>query len=157
VAGDRAFLLAVYSSTRTLELAVVPWGDEQKAAFLESQFAAQDAYWRQQRPQASWSVIEIDGVAAGRLYVDRTASEIRIVDIALLPEFRGAGIGTTLLEAVLAEADAGGLPVTVHVEQTNRARRLYERLDFVRIGETGVYDLYERRPAGGATPRRERK
>jgi ribosomal protein S18 acetylase RimI-like enzyme len=155
--GDGEFLLAVYASTRLDELAAVPWSDEQREAFLRAQFAAQDAYWRQQRPNATWDVIEVDGRPAGRLYVERLAGEIRIVDIALLAEFRGCGIGTELLNDVLAEGDAGDLPVTIHVEQSNRARGLYERLGFTRIGGTGVYDLYERRPAGGGKPDGERR
>lgn len=144
---DRDFLVHVYASTRADELAVVPWTDEQRAAFVLSQFNAQDTYWRQQRPAASRSIIEVAGRPAGRLYVDRTAQEIRIVDIALVAEFRGDGIGTELLRGLLAEGDAAGLPVTIHVEQGNRARRLYERLGFTKVADAGAYDLCERRPA----------
>jgi ribosomal protein S18 acetylase RimI-like enzyme len=149
---DAELLLAVYASTRAEELAAVSWSESQRAAFLRSQFVAQDAYWRAQRQNATWDVIEVDGRPAGRLYVDRLAEEIRIVDITLLAELRGAGIGAGLLAQVLDEGDAAGLPVTIHVEQSNRARHLYERLGFERIGGTGVYDLYERRPPGGARP-----
>ena len=142
---DRESLLRVYASTREEELSVVPWTPEQLAAFVRSQFDAQDAYWSQQRPHAMRAVIELDGRPAGRLYVDRTPVEIRIVDIALLPECRGRGIGGGLLRDLIAEGDAVGLPLTIHVEQGNRARRLYERLGFEPISNAGVYDLYERR------------
>ena len=59
------------------------------------------------------------------------------MDIALLPEYRGRGIGTALLEELLVEADATGRRVTIHVERFNPARRLYERLGFVEAGDPG--------------------
>jgi ribosomal protein S18 acetylase RimI-like enzyme len=145
--GDDELLLRVYASTRELELAAVAWSDEQRDAFLRQQCSAQATHWRQARPDARWDVIEVDGHAAGRLYVDRAPDEIRIVDIALLPEFRGAGIGTALLREILAEADERGVSVTLHVERANRARHLYERLGFLCTATSDVYDLYERRPA----------
>lgn len=142
--ADSDALLRVYASTRAEELAVVAWAPGQLEAFLRMQFEAQDSYWREQRPDAIFSVIEIDGTVAGRLYVDRCEDEIRIVDIALLPEFRGQGIGSALLRPILDEGDERGVPVTIHVECENRARSLYERLGFHQISTTGVYDLLER-------------
>lgn len=144
--ADRAFLLEVYASTRTEELAVVPWTDAQRAAFLEQQFTAQDSYWRTIRPDAAYDVIEEAGTPVGRLYVDRTPQEFRVVDIALIPAARGRGIGEGLLRGVLDEAGRAGRPVTIHVERGNRARALYERLGFLPAGSTGVHDLLECRP-----------
>jgi ribosomal protein S18 acetylase RimI-like enzyme len=93
-------------------------------------------------------VIEVDGTPAGRLYVHRREREIRLMDIALLPEFRGSGLGTALLSGLFAEAAAAGKTVTIHVEMYNPALRLYERLGFKKIGEHGVYHLMEWTPAG---------
>ena len=90
-------------------------------------------------------VVLVDGVPAGRLYVDRTADEIRVVDITLLPEHRGAGVGESLLEPILDEGDRDGLPVTIHVERHNPALRLYDRLGFEVVDDLGVY-LFLRRP-----------
>ena len=140
---DAEFLLAVYASTREEELSVVAWSDEQREAFLRQQFTAQDTYWRGLRPNADWDVIEVDARLAGRFYVDRMENEIRIVDIALAPEFRDMGIGSALIADVLAEGQRSGRPVTIHVERGNRARALYERIGFVQIDSTGVYDLLE--------------
>ena len=92
---DREFLLSVYASTRTEELTPVPWTDEQKAAFLRMQFDAQDAHYRAHYEGATYEVIEVDGLPAGRLYVHRRPKEIRLVDIALLPRFRGSIRGFT--------------------------------------------------------------
>jgi GNAT superfamily N-acetyltransferase len=126
---------------------VVRWDDARKEAFLRMQFDVQDRSYREQNPDGSFDVIAVDGVPAGRLYVSRRASEIRIVDIALLPEHRGAGIGTGLLRELIAEGERSGKPVTIHVERGNRARTLYERLGFAEVAENGVYVLMER-PAG---------
>lgn len=151
MARDRELLLRVYGASRAEELAVVAWSDGQLEAFLEQQFTAQDTYWAQQRPDTDRAVIVVDGQDAGRLYVDRSDDvEIRIVDIALLPEHRGAGVGGRLLRDILAEGDSRGLPVTIHVERGNRARALYARLGFVPISPAGAYDLYERRPKAAA-------
>jgi ribosomal protein S18 acetylase RimI-like enzyme len=144
--GDRAFLAEVYASTRADELAMLPWSDEQKAAFLAHQFEAQDTHYRAHYDGAAFDVIEVDGERAGRLYVHRGAREIRIVDIALAPAFRGRGLGTGLLRALIAEADSGGRTLSIHVEMKNRARRLYERLGFRAVGEHGPYVRMERPP-----------
>ena len=146
-AGDRELLYRVYASTRADELAVVPWDDAQKDAFLRRQFDAQDQWYREQYPRASFEVIVVDGEPAGRLYLNRGDAEIRIVDIALLPEHRGHGIGASLLRDLLAEADAAGRRVTIHVERLNPALRLYERLGFSVAEDKGVYLFLERPPA----------
>ncbi len=129
-AEDLPFLERLYASTRTAELALAGWSEEQQAAFVRSQFALQTSHYATHFPDASRELVTVDGVAAGRLYVGRGPARIHIVDIALLPEFRGAGIGTRLLEEVLREAEGRGVPVTLHVERHNPAMRLYERLGF---------------------------
>jgi ribosomal protein S18 acetylase RimI-like enzyme len=111
------------------------------------QFDAQDAWWHENYAEATFDVILADGEPAGRLYVHRGRSEIRIVDIALVPEHRGNGIGTRLLEELLAEGDAGGKSLTIHVERMNPALRLYERLGFSVAEDKGVYLFLERPPA----------
>jgi ribosomal protein S18 acetylase RimI-like enzyme len=145
--ADSEFLLRVYASTRSEELAPVPWSDEQKDAFLRQQFEAQRAYWNEHYASADLAIVEIDGEPAGRFYVNRGQDEIRLVDIALLPEYRKGGIGTGLIRELLAEAETRGLPVTIHVEVGNPARKLYERLGFERVADRGVYILMQWRPA----------
>jgi ribosomal protein S18 acetylase RimI-like enzyme len=147
--ADRDLLLEVYASTRADELAVLPWDDATKRAFVEQQFHAQDVHYRRYFADATREVIEVDGQPAGRLYVHRQDHEILIVDIALLPAFRGRGMGTELLRALMAEADASGRKLSIHVEMNNPARSLYDRLGFRPAGEHGVYVLMERPPAPG--------
>src|SRR3954466_9874315 len=91
---DDAFLARVYASSRSEELAVTGWPEELKANFCRNQFDAQSAYYSTNYPGAAFQVIERDGWPVGRLYVDRWEEEIRIIDITLLPEFRGTGVGT---------------------------------------------------------------
>lgn len=138
-AEDDEFQLELYATTRAEELAIVPWTVEQRAAFLRMQFAAQTTSYRMRFPAAEWSIILRDGVRAGRLIVERGPAEIRLIDIALLPEHRGLGTGTTLVTALQAEAARENKPLRLHVEARNRARRLYERLRFRPLAQRGLY------------------
>lgn len=144
VPEDRPFLLRVYAGTRDVELEPVPWTGEQKAAFLAQQFAAQTADYERRHGDASFDVILVAGVPAGRLIVTRSETAMHVVDIALLPEHRGHGIGTRLLRELIAEA--GSRPLSIHVEIMNPARALYDRLGFVPVSEHGMHVLMERRP-----------
>jgi GNAT superfamily N-acetyltransferase len=144
--ADELFLLDLYASTRAEELAQVPWTDEQKATFIAMQFRAQSAHYAQHYPGAQWAIALADDAPAGRLYVWRTESEIRIMDLTMIPVFRGRGIGTLLLSSLAAESDATGVPLTIHVERGNPARRLYERLGFVEAEDKGVYVFLRRAP-----------
>lgn len=137
--GDAEFLRLLYASTRDAELALVDWDDAGRAAFLRMQFEAQDRHYRAQFPEARFDVIEREGRPIGRLYVDRSPDEIRVIDIALLPEHRRRGIGTALLRAILEESVRGGRPVRLHVERTSPAARFYERLGFVSLDEGPIY------------------
>ncbi|SRR6266403_1681685 len=138
---DDSFLAGVYASSRAKELAVTGWSEEQKEIFCRRQFDAQSAYYAATYPEASFQIIERDGVSIGRLYVARWEKEIRIIDITLLPEFRGSGIGTKLLRKLQDEARSAGKSLTIHVERFNPALRLYERLEFQQIEDKGVYLL----------------
>jgi ribosomal protein S18 acetylase RimI-like enzyme len=145
---DDSFLRRLFASTRAEELAITGWNDEQKAAFCRMQFDAQSAHYRKHYADASFDVIERDGEAAGRLLVWRSEKEILIVDIALLPEHRGAGIGTRFLRELQEEARSAGKPLTIHVERYNPALRLYERLGFKTVEEQEVYLLMHWGSAG---------
>jgi ribosomal protein S18 acetylase RimI-like enzyme len=146
--ADREFLLELYAGTREEELAQVHWEEGAKATFLEHQFSAQDRHYRSNYPGATLDVIEVDGERAGRLYVYRGEDDIRIMDIAVAPEFRGRGIGTRLVEGLMAEARASRRTLSIHVEMQNPARSLYDRLGFVPVGEHGIYVLMEWRDQG---------
>ena len=147
---DDSFLACLYASTRADELAITGWSAEQKAMFCRIQFAAQTADYRANYPGATFQIIERNGVPAGRLLVSRSEEDILVIDIALLPEHRGAGIGTKLLRELQDEAKAAGKALTIHVERFNPALRLYERLGFKQVEEKGVYLLMEWRGDGAS-------
>jgi ribosomal protein S18 acetylase RimI-like enzyme len=143
---DAEMLYRIYASTRESELAVVPWDEAAKEAFLRMQFTAQDTYYRANWPQASYDLIVSGEQVLGRLYVDRGEAVWQVLDIALLPQYRGQGIGTRLLGDVLAEAAGAAKPVQIYVERFNPARHLYDRLGFRQVEEQEVYLLLERPP-----------
>ena len=138
--ADEALLRRIYASTRAEEMVRVPWSAAEKQRFLEMQFEAQDRAYRENYPDADCAILLVGGRAAGRLYLHETAEACRVVDISLLPECRGRGIGAAILREVQRQAAAAGRGVTLHVEASNRARRLYERLGFRLTGAVnGTY------------------
>jgi len=145
-AADIDFLYSVYASTRAEEMTRVDWTIEQQEAFLHMQFRAQTQFYVENYPGAEFQVIMLNDQPVGRLYIHRRDSEIRIMDIALLPDQRNAGIGSTLLQDILDQGKELNLPVTIHVEQFNPALRLYQRMGFQPKEEKGVYLLMEWSP-----------
>lgn len=141
--GDREFLAALYAGTREEEMKLAPWSNEQKERFLQQQFDAQHQYYQMHFAGAHFDLICRGHEPIGRLYVSRVPEEIRVIDIALLPEHRGQGLGTRLMESILQEAKATRRPVRIHVESFNPARRLYERLGFRKVEDRGVYLFME--------------
>jgi ribosomal protein S18 acetylase RimI-like enzyme len=143
-AGDEAFLYDVYASTRLQELLPLGWSADQQAAFLAQQFDAQHRYYQANYAGADFQIILLGDRPIGRLYVARGGDEVRIIDIALLPEYRNDGIGSRLLGDLLDEAARAGKPVRIHVEKFNPALRLYRRLGFAIVEDRGVYWFMER-------------
>ncbi len=147
--AEDELLFQIYASTRTEELAQINWSAVEKEGFLRQQSAAQLAHYRQHYPGALFAVIEAAAQPIGRLFLHRTAYEHRLMDIALLPEWRSQGIGSQLTRELIAQADAAGVPVSLHVERFNPAYHLYTRLGFRDVEERGVY-VFMIRPVGGA-------
>jgi GNAT superfamily N-acetyltransferase len=143
---DEAFLRDLYASTRIDELAGTGWSPAQTRDFLRMQFDLQRAHYRRHHPDASFLVVVRDGRPIGRLYVHYTPDDVRVLDISLLPDARGHGIGRWLLGQVLEEAARRGAPVTLHVALGNPARRLYERLGFRAVRQDAL-NVFMERPA----------
>jgi GNAT superfamily N-acetyltransferase len=146
--ADLPFVAALYASTRAEEVAATGWPPETQRAFLDQQHQAQHFHYRNVYPGAEWLIIERASAPIGRLYLDETDAGLLLMDISLLPERRGAGLGGAILADVLALAGAKGKPVSLHVEIRNPARRLYQRFGFTIVESQGVYDLMEWRPDG---------
>ena len=144
---DADFLYRLYASTRAAEMTLVDWSEAQQQEFLRMQFEAQSRHYAEHYPHASFDIIEMDGEAIGRLYLDRQAHEFRIIDIALLAEFRGRGLGNNQMQAIMAQAAEHGCCVTIHVEHNNPALALYQRLGFELVEDKGVYWFMRWSPA----------
>lgn len=138
---DEKFLRYVYAGTRREELALLDWDDSAKEAFIDMQFRAQHTHYQSVFPDADYLVILETEAPAGRLYIHRSDNDMRIIDIAILPNYRGRGIGTALLRDILDEGEQKGRTVSIHVERFNRALQLYLRLGFVVVADQGVYLL----------------
>jgi ribosomal protein S18 acetylase RimI-like enzyme len=147
---DLEFLCRLYISTREEELKAVDWTVDQKIAFLVQQFQAQRSHYRANYQDAEYLVIVENGVPIGRLYLHRRPDDLRIMDIALLPEHRQRGIGGLLMRELIEEASGKGTGVSIHVEVDNPAMHLYERLGFHHVETYGVYHLMVWRPASEA-------
>lgn len=151
--ADIPFMKALYRSTREQELQYTPFSPTQADAFIEQQFRAQLSHYTTHYCCDHFDIVEVDTQPAGRLFVDIGPREVRIVDITLAPSFRGQGLGEFLLAGVIAQSQRLALPVTIHVEHTNPARRLYERLGFrVKDASGQIYVLMERLPEEALTP-----
>lgn len=141
---DEGFLYQVYASTRAEEVAAFGWNEAQQTAFLRMQFGAQQRAYQWQFPGAEHSVILADGEAIGRLIVVKTDGEIRLTDITLLPARRNAGVGTSLIKELQAQAATERLPLRLRVMKENvAARRLYERLGFTTTDESDTHLMME--------------
>lgn len=129
----------------------MPWPEAAKLAFLAEQSDLQHRHYVANYPGADLLLIESDSIPIGRIYVYRSAREIRLMDIALVPDWRNRGIGTRLLRELMAEARSTGSSLTLHVEPTNPAQRMYQRLGFRLIEQRGVYDFLGWDPAEAAS------
>ncbi len=151
---DQTFLFELYGSTRREEMAAWGWDSAQEQMFLKMQFTAQRRHYNIAFPDADHKIILSQNRPIGLIVVFRMVREIRLVEIALLPEHRGSGIGASLVRGLLQEAKQAGKPVTLHVGKLNRAARLYQRLGFSIIGDTGTDYKMEWRPDESSTDRR---
>jgi ribosomal protein S18 acetylase RimI-like enzyme len=146
--ADESFLFEVYASTREEELAMTHWDTPTRHAFLTMQFQVMRKSYREMFPQAAFTIILRDGQPIGREVINRAPDEIRVVDVVLLPQWCGQGIGTILMQDVIAEAAAAHLPVRLHVLINSRAIRFYERLGFAKFGQSDIYQEMEWQPGG---------
>ena len=144
--SDRAFLLALYTSTRADEFTQLGWPVEMERNFMRMQFDAQRGDYERRHPGALCDIVELRRCPVGRLWVAQDARSLTVLDISIVAELRGQGIGTECLQRVLRRADLAGLDVELQVVVGNRAQHLYERLGFRPVGPGGVRQPMVRRP-----------
>ena len=146
--GDDEFIFRLYASTRENEFSALGWTEAQLEPLLRMQFAAQRQWYASAYPGSEHQIVTMEGSPIGRMIVQRLPESVTLVDIALMPEHRGHGIGETLLRDLLEESARKGLPVRLQVLKSNPAARLYSRLGFVNVGEDQMYWRMERKPEG---------
>ena len=134
--ADVDFEHHLYASTRD---DLRPLGPEVFDGLVGMQFRAQSMSIRLDHPDADRKIVLVEEAPVGRLIVDGSGQHIEIIDVALLPAYRGHGIGTTLLRGVFAQADRMGRAIRLHCEKQSRAVRLFERLGFVVSADVGMY------------------
>lgn len=134
---DDAFLFELYASTRAEELAAWGWSAAQQEPFLRMQWLAQKRGYEARYPSEGHCILEHEGRPVGRLWVFRGEHELRLVDVTLLPAYRGSGLGASVLRTLQEEAAAAGKPLRLHVLRNNPALRLYTRLGFTPVAEAG--------------------
>lgn len=146
--GDMEFLRRLYDDVRREELAGLGWPEEALRAFLDQQFEVQHAHYLASYPKAEFELLlSPEGELIGRCYFLEAQDCLHLIDLSLLSKWRGRGLGTALLLRLLGQAAERAAVVRLHVEQNNRARWLYERLGFSRVGENGPYYLLEAQPS----------
>lgn len=143
VSDDEPFLAQVYGSTRVEELAATGWSIPQKEAFIQMQYQAQRRHYLAEYPHARREIILLEGMPVGRLDVDNSAGCIHVLDLTVIAEHRGQGIGSHLLAALMKDSAKEAKPIRIYVETFNRSLRLFERLGFRRIREAGIHYLME--------------
>ena len=144
---DQDFLFKLYASTRLHEIAGFGWPEAQQEMFLRMQFTAQQRWYESMYGQAEHQIVEQDGQPIGRMMVVWDKDFALLVDIALLTEYRGQGIGGELVRELIQQCTLSRIPLRLQVLKTNPALRLYERLGFLRSGEDQMYIQMECRPA----------
>jgi ribosomal protein S18 acetylase RimI-like enzyme len=142
--SDESFLLRVYASSRAEELALTGWTEAEKQSFLKMQFLAQWQDYSNRFPDAEQSIVLHEGNPAGRIWVNQSNEEIRLLDITLLPEFRNSGIGAVLLQRLQDEARTLVKPLRHAVYKDNLgAIRFYRSLGFTVINDLPTYYIME--------------
>jgi ribosomal protein S18 acetylase RimI-like enzyme len=106
----------------------------------------------QRRRFARWlrsggtDVVEVAGERVGCLQVRDEGEDVYLARIELMPAWQGRGLGTALVQGVVARATARGRAVSLHVFGDNSARGLYERLGFRVLHDDGVRVAMRRPP-----------
>jgi GNAT superfamily N-acetyltransferase len=101
-------------------------------------------WFREQFDEPGLRLILLDGERAGCVGFRLGETEIKIDSFHLERRLHNGGLGSTILMALLAEADAMGLPVRLEVLHGSPAGRFYERHGFVKIGEDEIEAEFER-------------
>ena len=129
-ANDQPFLDALYASSRDdLNLSGVDPNFVRQ--LIQSQQQVQMAGFQNAYPRADHWVMELDGQPIGRVVINSTATDMRVVDIVVQPHSRRQGAARAVLRALQTHAAQTGRSLSLAVAKTNAgARQLYDALGF---------------------------
>ncbi|MET3697094.1 acetyltransferase (GNAT) family protein [Bacillus oleivorans] len=129
---DESFLFDNYLSFRWDEVSAFSWSLEEKTTFLQMQFHLKQRSYQQQFPNLETFILTVDSEKVGHYMVAKTSSEIRLVDLFIIPAYRSKGIGSFVMKKLMKKAKENSQTMTLSVfYQNNQARKLYEKLGFV--------------------------
>ncbi len=113
--------------------------DALRDAVLSQQLEAQRVDYARRFSVENDHILWIEDERVGRLWVEPRQTELYVVDVCLVPEWRGRGLGTQLLRSLQAGAQDAGRSIGLRVERDNPALRLYDRLEFTLVADEGAY------------------
>jgi GNAT superfamily N-acetyltransferase len=148
--ADESFLFALFYEQRAPEFALAGLSRSALDGVVRQQFQLQETSYRLNRPRAQDAVIWVGADRIGRMWVDRSGDHLHLLDVAIVGPVRGQGIGTALIEELLAEAAASGRPLRLWVRRYSRAANLYQRLGFTVVEDNGTDLKMEKRPSAPA-------
>ena len=141
---DEPFLRRLIMGTVEGQLGAAAWAPDMREIILNLQYHARRQAIRSRFPDGESRMILVDGSEAGWLHVAELREETRLVEIMVLDEYRGQGIGTAVLRDLVARAKAAGKPVRLSVDARNAgAMQLYERIGFRLTGSDEVQHFME--------------
>ncbi|CCD88597.1 conserved protein of unknown function [Bradyrhizobium sp. ORS 285] len=138
--GDDPFLRDLFKSVKAAQLATADLPSAMLDTVVAQQYRAQVAGYAAHCPAAQSLIILRDGSPVGRLLLDRSPTRWHVVDLALLPGARNAGVGREIMQSVAAaarEQGAGVLSLAVATSNED-AIRFYARLGFSDIAEAAT-------------------
>ena len=127
--SDKGFLwkLKVASMRQYVEQ-VYGWDDTVQYEYFENSFHPENI-----------KIIQVDGQDMGMYELQERDEDWFLARIEILPEFQRKGIGTKVIQGIIQEAKGTNKPLDLQVFKVNPARKLYERLGFIKVGENKIH------------------
>jgi GNAT superfamily N-acetyltransferase len=138
-ADDQEFLYRLFYSVHSEKLRLGPLGEEEKTKLVELMYQGFIRHYSSLAPVSDDRLILLNNESIGRMILLQTREEIRLADLAILPEYRQRGIGSALIGQVQTESMMSKRPVRLQVAQFDRALGLYRRLGFYKTDVEGPY------------------
>lgn len=134
------FLLKVFKESRPELDYIHGLGEEEKSAIVFQQFTIESQQLMQIYPDAELNIVMLNEEPVGRIYVYHGEKADRIIEIGLLAEYRGKGIGKKLIIEVIKNSKKAGKNVRLQVAWFNeKAYSFYKKVGFHIIENNEVF------------------